>query len=161
MESLVSFHSPVLFVADIERSKKFYTQLLDFTIEHDFGASIGFHQGLSLWQPGFNHVITQSEGFKNASGNKFEICFETEFFEEFVRKLKNYHLSLLHDVIEEPWGQRTIRFYDPDGHLIEVGESLSSFVQRFYNQGMTIEQVSQRTSVSVEAITKMINDGRS
>jgi catechol 2,3-dioxygenase-like lactoylglutathione lyase family enzyme len=158
MEQLVSFHSPVLFVTNMELSKDFYIHLLDFTIEHDFGASVSFHQGLSLWQPGAGHVISRSQGFRDAKGNKFEICFETEKLEAFVEKLKTYNPEILHQVIEEPWGQKTIRFYDPDGHLIEVGESLVSFVRRFYQQGMTIEQVSQRTSVSVEAVRKMVSE---
>lgn len=33
-------------------------------------------------------------------------------------------MKLLHDLHDEPWGQRTIRFFDPDDHLIEAGESL-------------------------------------
>lgn len=28
-----------------------------------------------------------------------------------------------------PWGQKVIRFYDPDKHIIEVGEDLSVLIR--------------------------------
>ena len=55
-------------------------------------------------------------------------------------------------VTEETWGQLTIRFYDPENNLIEIGETIPCFVKRFYNQGMTIEEVSQRTLVPLEFV---------
>ena len=35
--------------------------------------------------------------------------------------LKNFNITYVHDVVEYGWGQRVVRFYDPDGNLIEVG----------------------------------------
>jgi len=34
----------------------------------------------------------------------------------------------------EPWGQRVIRFYDPDMHIVEVGESLESVACMLHNE---------------------------
>jgi transposase len=33
--------------------------------------------------------------------------------------------------------KKTMRFYDPENNLIEIGETISCFVKRFKNQGMT------------------------
>lgn len=41
-----------------------------------------------------------------------------------------------------------IRFYDLDGHLIEVGEDMKMVIRRFLNTGMTMEEVSERMDVS-------------
>ena len=65
-------------------------------------------------------------------------------------------LQRLGDVIEHTWGQRVIRFYDPDRHLIEVGEDMNMVVRRFLDQGMTLEEVSARMDVSVEDLNKLL-----
>lgn len=41
--------------------------------------------------------------------------------------------------------EKSKRFYDPDGHLIEVGESLREVCKRFLKQGMSIENSVKRT----------------
>ena len=48
------------------------------------------------------------------------------------------------EVIEHSWGQRVIRFYDLDEHLIEVGEDMQMVVKRFLASGMTMEEVSAK-----------------
>jgi hypothetical protein len=65
-------------------------------------------------------------------------------------------VQLLHELHVEPWGQQTIRFYDPDNHLIEIGESMKQFVRRFYDNGLSIEEVSKKTSVPIEEIERLL-----
>lgn len=77
-------------------------------------------------------------------------------FEEFVEKLKSYEILYVHDVIEYPWGQRVIRFYDPDMHMIEVGESMETVVKRFIDQGMSIEETAKRTQYPIEFVKSCI-----
>ena len=60
-------------------------------------------------------------------------------------------------VVEHGWGQRVIRFYDPDGHIIEVGEDMRSVIHRFLASGMTMQEVSLRMDASVEDLTKLLN----
>lgn len=38
------------------------------------------------------------------------------------------HVELIHPVERQAWGQRVFRFYDPDGHAVEVGEPQNSAV---------------------------------
>ena len=47
------------------------------------------------------------------------------------------------------------RIYDPDGHIVEVGESIPVFVARFLSQGMSIEEVAERTSVPEYAVREI------
>jgi len=30
-------------------------------------------------------------------------------------------VEFIHEIVEQPWGQKVMRFYDPDYHMIEVG----------------------------------------
>ena len=152
--------STALFVKDIETSKKFYIDLLGMLIDLDFGKNVIFKNGFAIWEIQNNHIIPKSLGLDRISdpeNNRFELYFETENLSDILKTLKNKNVKFLHQVHEEPWGQQTIRFFDPDNHLIEIGESMRQFVSRFYNQGLTIEQVSKRTSVPVEDVKRLIN----
>lgn len=60
-------------------------------------------------------------------------------------------------MIEHSWGQRVVRFYDPDGHIIEVGEEMKMVVERFLASGMTMEDVSRRMDVPAEDLEKLRN----
>ena len=152
--------STALFVKDIETSKKFYIDLLGMLIDLDFGKNVIFKNGFAIWEIQNNHIIPKSLGLDRISDPKitrFELYFETENLSDILKTLKNKNVKFLHQIHEEPWGQQTIRFFDPDNHLIEIGESMRQFVSRFYNQGLTIEQVSKRTSVPMEDVKRLIN----
>lgn len=139
---------------EFELMKSFYQNILQQEIEFDFGNCIGFKNGLSLWKLKEEYPITKKLGRTfDKSGNKnLEICFETDDFELVVENFKNYQLQYLHEETEELWGQQTIRFFDPENNLIEIGETIPCFVKRFKNQGMTESEVSQRTSVPLELV---------
>jgi catechol 2,3-dioxygenase-like lactoylglutathione lyase family enzyme len=152
--------STALFVKDIETSKKFYIDLLGMSKDLDFGKNVIFKNGFAIWEIQKNHIIPKSLGLDSISDpkiNRFELYFETENLSDILKTLKNKNVKFLHQIHDEPWGQQTIRFFDPDNHLIEIGESMRQFVSRFYNQGLTIEQVSKRTSVPVEDVKRLIN----
>jgi len=151
----MKYHSVGVFVKDIEVSRQFYTEVLGLSIEHDFGGNIILVGGISIWQIDVNHIIPRTLE-TNTAANRFELYFETEDIQRVDSKLKARGVKYLHDVIEEPWGQRTIRFFDPDGHLIEVGESMGTFVTRMHRQGMTEKQISEKTSISREHVRGLI-----
>lgn len=52
-------------------------------------------------------------------------------------------------------GQRGLRIYDPDFHIIEVSEPLDAVVKRFYDQGMSFEEISKKTMLSVKIAQRL------
>jgi len=84
--------------------------------------------------------------------------FEAEFIEEIYDKLKAEFVEFLHEIAEEPWGQRTIRFFDPDKHLIEIGEPLEIFVMNMKNKGLSSQQISEKSGIPLPAVNKIIED---
>jgi hypothetical protein len=58
----------------------------------------------------------------------------------------------VHPVVEQPWGQRVFRVYDPDGHVVEIGEPMDAVIRRFLEQGMTVEEAAPRTSMPLEIV---------
>jgi catechol 2,3-dioxygenase-like lactoylglutathione lyase family enzyme len=154
----LNYSGIALFVKDIEISKDFYSKTLGMEIELDFGKNVIYKGGFTLWEINESHIIPQKLGseFSNANINRFELYFETENLQDVYTTLKGRKTYFLHDIHEEPWGQRTIRFFDPDNHLIEIGESMKQFVSRFYKMGMSVEEVSSRTSVPIDEIKRLL-----
>ena len=90
--------------------------------------------------------------------NNAELVFEEKNFDEFLSKLHQYpDIERVGEVVEHSWGQRVIRFYDLDGHMIEVGEDMKMVIRRFLASGMTLEEVSVKMDVSVEDLTKLLH----
>lgn len=152
----INFHSNVLFVEDIERAKAFYTNVLMFEIEHDFGTNISFDNGLSIWQIHPEHIIKQKKVDSSTPSNRMELYFETNNIKETFDALQDKEIHFLHEIIEEPWGQKTMRFFDPDKHMIEIGESLETFVKRMANEGMTVDEVSEKTGIPKFTVEELI-----
>jgi catechol 2,3-dioxygenase-like lactoylglutathione lyase family enzyme len=155
----VRFHSTAAFVADIERSKAFYTGLLGQEIDLDFGKNVILKSGLTLWEIQPNHIIPQTLGHGQVAENRstrFEFYFETQALAEVYEHLVAAGVEFLHTVHEEPWGQQTIRFFDPDRHLIEIGEPLETFITRLFSGGMSAEEITVKTGVPVEKVRELI-----
>lgn len=117
-------------------SKKFYDNILDMNVVGDFGANVQLDGGLFLqtldtW---CNFINNKEVYLKNNAG---ELFFEVSDIDEFYKKLRASNIEYVHELLEHNWGQRVVRFYDPDYHIIEVAEDISMVVKWFFNNGMT------------------------
>ncbi len=81
-----------------------------------------------------------------------ELYFEESDFDAFPERLSGFEVKYVHEAVEHRRGQRAVRFYDPDDHIIEVGENMGAVVKRFKNSGMTGEQVAKRMDVPLEYV---------
>ena len=152
----MKYQSPLFAVSDLERSKAFYKKYLDMDVIVDFGANVTLTGGLSLqtletWREFIGGVEVR---FK---GNACEIYFEEDDFDEFLQKIDG--LELVHPPLEHRWGQRVVRFYDPDGHIIEVGENLSAVTRRFADSGMSTSEIAVRMDVREEYVKEWLGLG--
>ena len=147
----------VISVADINAARKFYEDLFGLEVYQDYGRNIAFTCGLALQQD-FDWLVNIPKEKVLKKSNNAEVVFEEQDFDGFLNRLKEYpEIEYLGEVIEHSWGQRVIRFYDLDGHLIEVGEDMKMVVRRFLNTGMTMEEVSERMDVSIEDLGKLLD----
>ena len=136
-------------VSDIHASRRFYQQLFGLTLESDYGINVAFTCGLALQQR-FHWLAGLPEDSVMQKSHNMELCFEEEDFDGFLQKLAAYPaIERLGEVVEHSWGQRVVRFYDPDGHLIEVGESMPMVVRRFLDAGLSMEQAAKRMDLSI------------
>lgn len=118
------FINPIPFVRDISRSKEFYNKLLGLKIIEDAGNFVLFesgfaiHEGQSLEQTIWNRKRDTGEPYGRRN---LLLYFEHSDVDAAFGSIAP-HVELIHPIEEQVWGQRVFRFYDPDGHAIEIGE---------------------------------------
>ena len=88
--------------------------------------------------------------------NNFELYFEHDDPEEIAGRLKDKQVRFIHEVREQPWRQKVVRFYDPDGHIIEIGESMEHLCFRLYQEGETINEIAEITYLPAAVIEQAI-----
>ena len=111
----------LIVVNDIERSKKFYRDLFGLEMVLDNDGNMILTEGLVLqeekyWKEFLGRDIIPEN-------NSCELYFEESDIEGFIERLeKNYpDVKYVNRIMTLSWGLTVLRFYDPDGYLIEVG----------------------------------------
>jgi len=114
----------LIVVKDMEKSKQFYRELFGLETVLDNDGNVILTEGLVLqdekiWKQFLGKDIIPEN-------NSSELYFEEKDVEAFVQKLETLYPSVryVNKLMIHSWGQKVIRFYDPDGNLIEVGTPL-------------------------------------
>lgn len=117
----MKFKNVLIVVKDIKKSTNFYKELFGMEVLINNGGNVILTGGLvlqdhSIW---CDFMSTPVLSNNNAS----ELYFEEANIERFAETLDSYHepIRYVHRLTKHSWGASVIRFYDPDGNLIEVG----------------------------------------
>lgn len=153
----MKYKGAMLVVKDIEKSKEFYKKILNVRVISDLGENATLTGGLSLQtEESWCQFTGCNQDFFKYGGNDAEFYFEEDNFEEFLKRIAPENVETIGEVTIMPWGQKVIRFYDPDRHIIEVGEDLSVMVKRMYNEGLSIDELAQKTYMKKGIIERML-----
>jgi hypothetical protein len=82
----------------------------------------------------------------------FELYFETDDIEDLHQRLSAASVAFIHGIREHPWRQRAMRLYDPDHHIIEVGEPMDAVIRRLSASGLSKAQIHEATSMPLAVI---------
>lgn len=143
----------ILIVVDnIETSKKFYKELFGLDIVVDFDGNVILTEGLVLqdrkiWEGFLEKEV--SYGHHDA-----ELYFEENQMDVFLERLENssFDIRYVNPLMEHDWGQRVVRLYDPDMHVIEVSETMEYVARRFLAQGMSVEETASKTQLPLSMV---------
>ena len=151
----MKLQGPLLVVRDMACSVAFYRQVLGLEIIQDFGANKTLTGGLCLQSADSWAELTGWQDIVYGANNG-ELYFEEDDFDGFLTKLACCRVDYVHPLKEHAWGQRVVRFYDPDRHMIEVGENIQVVCRRFLASGMTPEQTAARMDVPLDFINSCL-----
>lgn len=139
----MKFQLALLAVKDVEVSKKFYGELFDQTVALDLGKNVTFSGGFAIQQD-FAWLTGLKEDSVKEQPHNMELYFEVEDFDAFLRKLDAYeNVRYVHPPKKYEWQQRVVRIYDPDFHIIEIGESMEVIARRYLGQGYSVEETAE------------------
>lgn len=113
----------VLEVADIDRSLRFYRDLMGIPLNPDLD-----HGGGDRWISGDHAALSWTEGAflhfalyksKSVITRDVQIGFPCVDIDAMHEKLRQAGVPIDHDPRQEPWG-RTARYRDPDGNSVSL-----------------------------------------
>jgi catechol 2,3-dioxygenase-like lactoylglutathione lyase family enzyme len=159
----IKFESSVIFVQDIAVSREFYENLLEQKVQVNHGVNIGLVAGFALWQ--VDHACEVIYGHKPENTTRlgrqnYEMYFEAADVDAALARLTEAGVDFVHPLVEQPWGQRVFRVYDPDGHIVEIAEPMDAVLVRFSDEGLSVETIAERTAMPLELVEQIIRGGR-
>lgn len=139
-------------VSDLEISKKFYQQVLGQNIVLDLGWNVVFDGGFAI-QLNFADIISIDKKTVMKKSHNFELYFEEDDFDAFINHLNKFDdIEYVHKPKKHDWQQRVVRIYDPDKHIIEIGESMVVIAKRYLSQGLSVEETAKIIQHPVEFV---------
>lgn len=149
------FGCALIAVKDVELSKRFYCELLEQSVTVDFGWNVTLSGGFALQQE-FAWLCDIPKESVVERSNNMELYFVVDDFDAFIEKLNAYpDVKYVHAPKTHEWKQRVVRIYDPDWHIIEIGESMVVIAKRYLAKGYTVEETAtliQHPEAFVQAV---------
>ncbi len=121
---MMKLKNVLVVVDDLEESKKFYKDLFGLEVIRDFDSNLMLMEGLVLQD---KKVWQECIGMKVVKENNSSLLyFEENNLERFAKKLAELYpkTTYVTELMTHDSGQKVMRFYDLDGNLIEVRESM-------------------------------------
>lgn len=153
----MEFKLPLLAVKNIEISKNFYEEVFAQKVVLDLGKNVTFNGGFAI-QEDFAWLLDIPSSTVKEKSHNMELYFETNDFDSFIERLNHYkNIEYVHPPIKHEWQQRVVRIYDPDHHIIEIGESMVSISEKYAKEGKSIEEIAKLIHFPVEEVKRMLD----
>jgi catechol 2,3-dioxygenase-like lactoylglutathione lyase family enzyme len=120
------FCRTIVFVKDIEISKKFYQEVIGQKVCEDYSVIVVFENNFVIHEANalLKTIYKRSPITNKLKGKKnIDIYFETDDIEESYQTVLAHNARIIHGIEKQAWGQKVFRFYDPDNHILEIGEA--------------------------------------
>lgn len=148
----VKFQLALLAVKDVEVSKRFYGELFGQRVVLDLGWNVTFSGGFAI-QQNFAWLTDVPQESVVTKSHDMELYFEVDDFDEFLLCLRCFPaVEFVHPPKKHDWQQRVVRIYDPDHHMIEIGESMAVIARRYLAEGRSVEETAEIIQHPVEFV---------
>ncbi len=122
------FVNPIAFVRDIDLSRAFYRDIVGLIVRENFEHFVLFdtgfaiHDGKALARTVWGQVPAETTPYGRQN---LLLYFEHDDIHAAFSAM-GPQVELIHPLERQAWGQHVFRFYDLDGHAIEIGEPMNS-----------------------------------
>ena len=148
----MQFKLALLAVKSVDVSLRFYEELFDQKVVLDLGQNKTLSGGFAI-QEGFAWLTNLPADSVIEKSHNMELYFEVDDFDKFVEKLKDFQgIEYVHPPKKHDWQQRVVRIYDPDHHIIEIGESMAVIAKRYLGEGFTVEETAKIIQHPIEFV---------
>ncbi len=153
--AIVKYVCSLIVVDDVGKSRFLYETLLGCRVVSDFGENVGFEGSFAIHQERHFRKLISGRRVEKKS-NSCELYFEDDEIEKIEEKIGKHGFEFIHKTKEQPWRQRVFRFYDYDGNIIEIGESLEYVAYRLSLENKTVAEIVESTSLPERAVVEAI-----
>ena len=117
----MTYKGTLIVVENCTKALKFYSEMFGLSLVQDNDGDMELTGKIYLQESRYWEKFTAREVI--SKNNSTELYFEEPDIDAFVEKLQTLYpeTEYVNRLITHSWGQRVVRFYDPDGNLIEVG----------------------------------------
>jgi lactoylglutathione lyase len=116
---------PILVTADLRAALGFYRDLLGATVTYEFPGPDGQpgYVGLEL---GSSHLgIGRDPEAAGEPNERFSLWVYADDCDAAIERLRAARVTIVSEPADQPWGERVARVLDPDGNMVNVGQSKS------------------------------------
>lgn len=115
------FKGTLIVVENCSVALQFYRDIFGLSLVRDNDGNMELTGQIYLQERRYWEKFTDREVLSKS--NSAELYFEEPDIDAFAEKLERLYpnTEYVNRLMTHSWGQRVIRFYDPDGNLIEVG----------------------------------------
>jgi uncharacterized glyoxalase superfamily protein PhnB len=121
--------TPNLVVRDVERSIRFYCDVLDFELDKHVPENRPFvfasvrGGGVEIFFNQYEAVIAEYQGFKDVTlGGTFTLYLVMQGVDELHREIEKRNITVVMPIETKFYGVREFAIADPDGYLITLAE---------------------------------------
>ncbi len=151
----IKYYATNIYVKDIGTTKQFYREVLQQTIEEDYGSYVCFANGLAFKQK--PELLQEEEPgstgeLSPGSVKPVEITFRVAEPDQLALRLEQLRIPVLEPLTVLASGQKIIRFIDPDGNIITSEENMEDVVLRLCEEGVPVEEIIVRTIMPADFV---------
>jgi lactoylglutathione lyase len=118
----------ILYVTDFETSMNFYTNILGLPIKMEAGTYVEFDTGSTTLAINTRESVTELTGLpvpgSSVNSQTFEVGFVVDDVAAAIGELRAQGVPIIVDPVTKPWGQTVAYIADPDGHFVEICDSV-------------------------------------
>lgn len=160
----------LLTVKDMKKARHFYEEILEQKVMSVAGDDHTVYEGQFALQTDYAGIVNGTPNFAATPtganigapvyrANNFQLAFEVEDLAYWRAKLQAApDITLIHDIHEYVWGQKGFRFYDHDGHIVEISERVKNVALRLMADGQTIEQIAEFWGDTVAGVQAILDE---